>query len=271
MNTIFLSASESTNTSIGALFFLLPFIAFAVYGGWVSLRYFYWYRIKEIDRESKNILLKHYKFYKELPQNHRKTFENRVMLFIMAKDWYGQEGLIITQEMKVLVAATAVQITFGFRFYQLPRFRKIFIYPRAYFSTRNKKRHKGEVNPGGKLIKLSWDNFLHGHHDPTDGINLGIHEMTHAMSLENGYGKNGDVGFILPHHRAKWRELAQMEIYRIKNGSESLFRAYAATNFEEFLAVSVEVFFEKPKEFKEYNSKLFVATCDVLNQYPVFD
>lgn len=121
----------------------------------------------------------------------------------------------------------------------------------------------------GKIIKLSWDNFLKGFSNPNDGINLGLHEMTHAMSLENQFSGNGVSGFISPLTFSKWRQLAEMEMVQLKAGQKSLFRNYASTNLEEFLAVTVEVFFEQPNQFKEYHPVLFMETCNLLNQYPV--
>ena len=244
----------------------LFFIGYAVYH---SSKYFYWYNIRNIEPESKMVLQKYFSYYRDLPNSLKKRFENRVVLFVRSKDWYGQNGLEITHEMQILVAATAVQITFGFRFFQLPRFKKIFIYPSAYYSATNKNYHKGEVSPMGKIIKLSWDNFLKGFSDPNDGINLGLHEMTHAMSLENQFHNNGVSNFISPFAYKKWRRLAEQEMAHIKSGKKSLFRTYASTNIEEFMAVTVEVFFEQPNEFKEYHPSLFKETCNLLNQYPV--
>lgn len=185
------------------------------------------------------------------------------------KTYYGKEGLEITDEMRILVAATAVQITFGFKFFQLPRFSKILIYPTQYYSKQTKKHHKGEVYPMGRWIRLSWDNFLHGFGDPHDGINLGLHEMTHAMSLENRIRTNGAHSYINPKAFAQWKPLALAEMERIKRQEKSIFRDYASVNLEEFLAVSVEVFFEQTEAFLAYHPALYTATKLVLNQDPL--
>ena len=248
---------------IGGFFFLIGYVIFQV------VRYRYWYSVKNIDPKSKNTLERYFLYYRNLPKSLKKKFENRTILFIRSKDWFGQDGLEITPEMKILVAATAVQITFGFKFYQLPRFSKIFIYPKAYFNEQTKNYHKGEVHPMGRIIKLSWDNFLKGFGNPEDGINLGLHEMTHAMSLENRFTSNGVSGFIAPYAHKVWLKEAALEINTIKSTSNSIFRKYAATNMEEFLAVSVEVFFEQTQQFQAYNPELYKATCNLLGQDPL--
>lgn len=233
------------------------------------IRYHYWSRFKPIDEKTKVILSKYSLYYSHLTPKNKKIFERRVVLFIRSKDFIGKEGVEITPLMQTLIAATAVQITFGFKHFQLPRFDKIYIYPKAYYSPITKKRHKGEVFPFGKSIKLSWNNFLSGLADPSDGINLGIHEMTHAMSLENKFSRNGVSNFIKPSAYKKWIPLAQQETLKIKQNQPSLFRKYAATNIEEFLSVSLEVFFEQAQEFYQYNPLLYQATVQILNQDPL--
>jgi Mlc titration factor MtfA (ptsG expression regulator) len=233
------------------------------------IQYHYWSRFRPIDIETKTTLKKYSSYYLNLNSKEKSLFERRVVLFIRSKDFIGKDDLKITPLMQVLIAATAVQITFGFKYFQLPRFIKIFIYPKEYYSPVTKKWHKGEVFPIGKSISLSWNNFLKGFSNPTDGINLGIHEMTHAMSLENKFSKNGVSGFIKPRAYKKWNVLAQEEINKIKENQPSLFRKYAATNIEEFLSVSLEVFFEQTQEFSKYNPHLYMATVRILNQNPL--
>tara|TARA_R110002050_G_scaffold147017_1_gene272653 strand:- start:32576 stop:33403 length:828 start_codon:yes stop_codon:yes gene_type:complete len=263
--TIFMSPN-SIFASLGALILLVPFLFGLSYLIYVTVRYFYWYNIKPIEPQYKRVLEKYFVYYNNLTPALKGVFERRVSLFVRAKDFYGQHGLEVTDEMRVLIAATGVQITFGFKFFQLPRFTKIFIFPEEYYSRITKKKHKGEVHPMGRVIKLSWNNFLKGFENPSDGINLGLHEMTHAMSLENSFASNGVSNFINPSAYRVWHKLAVTEMNIIRTTNNSIFRKYAATNIEEFLAVSVEVFFEQTVQFYEYNPMLYKATCNLLGQ-----
>jgi len=268
VHILFLKTEEPVSIWV-LVFFLLPFILGLLYAIWASARYYYWYNLKPMDRHYKTILEQYFIYYQNLPASLKPMFERRVALFIRAKDFYGQQGLKVTDDMRVLIAATGVQITFGFKFFQLPRFNKIFIYPDAYYSRQTKKKHKGEVYPLGRLIKLSWNNFLKGFADPKDGINLGIHEMTHAMSLENRYASNGVSNFINRSAYRTWQNYAHIEMENIRNGKTDFFRAYASSNIEEFMAVSIEVFFERTEDFYDYNPMLYKATCNLLNQDPL--
>ncbi len=268
MPLLFLNIDQ-LDDNVNSLVFLLPFVLAAMYAIFIAARYHYWFRYRPIEPRYKLILEKHFDYYRNLTPKLKGAFERRVSLFIRGKSFYGKEGLEITDEMRVMVAASAVQITFGFQFFQLPRFSKIFIHPTKYFNPQTQKLHKGEVYPMGRWIRLSWDNFLYGFGDPKDGINLGLHEMTHAMSLENRIRTNEAHSYINPQAHATWEKLALKEIEKIKRKEKSLFRAYASANLEEFLAVSVEVFFEQTQAFYAYHPALYKATAQLLKQDPL--
>jgi Mlc titration factor MtfA (ptsG expression regulator) len=52
-------------------------------------------------------------------------------------------------------------------------------------------------------------------------------------------------------------------------GEASLLDKYAATNYQEFWAVCIETFFERPEEFKKQMPNLYFALCHLLNQDPL--
>ncbi|MGB0807205.1 MAG: zinc-dependent peptidase [Salibacteraceae bacterium] len=249
--------------------FFIPFVIALIYATYWGIRYYYWFNIRSIEPQFKTILEKYFSYYQHLSPKLKGAFERRVSLFIRGKTFYGKEGLKITDEMRVLIAATAVQITFGFKFFQLPRFSKIIIHPGTFYNEQTKNFHKGEVYPMGRWIRLSWASFLQGFGNPHDGINLGFHEMTHAMSLENRIRNNGAHSYINRGAYNAWKQLALEEMKKINRKEKSLFRTYAGTNLEEFLSVSVEVFFEQTEKFNKYNPSLYKATTHLLQQDPL--
>jgi MtfA peptidase len=171
--------------------------------------------------------------------------------------------------MKLLIGATAVMVSFGFENVHLRHFSKILIYPDDYFSTINKQYHQGEVNPRLGIIVLSWQNFLNGFTGKHDGVNLGIHEMAHALNLENRIHYNRESNFFNPQ---KWKRFiveAKKELENMKNGESDFFRASAAINSHEFFAVTLEAFFEKPIEFRSYNGGLYKSLVFLLQQDPI--
>ncbi len=129
-------------------------------------------------------------------------------------------------------------------------FRTILVYPDTYYSTISRKYHKGEVNPAWGIIVLSWRNFVEGYVDPGDSINLGLHEMAHALRLENMI-RNGEYRLSGRKPVEEWEVLSLQELYKIRKGESHFFRGYAGADEEEFFAIAVENFFERPQEFWE--------------------
>jgi len=215
-------------------------------------------------------LARNINFYKNLDQKSKIEFEKRVQQFISMKQFISRsKGLEITCEITAIVAGTAVMVTWGFPYVYLSHFKKILIYNDNYYSTITQQYHKGEVHPGG-IIVLSWAALKEGFVDREDGINLGIHEMAHALKIENRV-RNEEYSFIEQKAINKFDELADLEIYQRADGPEGryLLRDYSITNRQEYFAVAVEWFFENPGKLKEIKPELFDSLVTLLKVNPL--
>jgi Mlc titration factor MtfA (ptsG expression regulator) len=216
------------------------------------------------------ILEKYFRYYRRLSPKNQKEFRKKLAYFISIKKFIPRGGLEnVTREMVVLISATAVMVAFGYDSVNYLHFKKILVYPDNYYSTITKLYHKGEVNPKLGIIVVSWASFVHGLGHPQDGINLGIHEMAHALKLENLIYYNNESNFFNPRTWLSFEVLANQEIALIDNGGESIFRNSAARNLHEFFAVAVEVFFEKPAELKSAREELYEILAVLLRQDPL--
>ncbi|MEM9829618.1 MAG: zinc-dependent peptidase [Bacteroidota bacterium] len=218
-------------------------------------------------REIEAILAKYFPYYQELPLPKKKEFLSRVMHFMQQKQFIARGFQPITLEMKAMIAASAVQLTFGLPEVSLAHFKRILIYPDDYYSTITRKYHRGEVNPRLQAIVLSWKSFVEGYADPTSGQNVGLHEMAHALELENMI-ENEDYQFFPTEAQQRWKELVPQYIEKIQSKETTFFRDYAATNAQEFFAVSVEHFFENTPEFQRQHPELYQVLATLLNQNP---
>lgn len=184
-----------------------------------------------------------------------------------SKQFIARQMQKVTEEMKVLISASAAQLTFGFRGITFPYFYKIFVFPESFYNYQNQAFHKGEVNPKFKAIALSWKDFVEGYLD-NDGRNLGLHEMAHALRLENRI-INEEHSFLDEKILKEWEVHARRTMQEIVNGEETFFRKYGGVNNEEFFAVAVENFFERPAEFKEKHPMTYRTLCQLLHQDPL--
>ena len=204
-------------------------------------------------------------YYTKLTEKGKKKFLFRMHQFIAHKNFIGRDGLIVVDEMKILIAASAVQLTFGLSEYIIPTIRTVNVFPKTFYSKLYNTSFKGLTSQGG-VLSLSWQDFEHGYFDLDDRYNLGLHEMAHALKIDaakdHGYYKNFDENY------EKWHETALKEFQNINHGRTSFLRDYAGKNMHEFFAVCVEHFFELPMEFKHRLPELYNNLKTLLNQDP---
>lgn len=203
-------------------------------------------RLKPFQRR---ILKEKFTFYSKLSELDKKRFEHRVINFINEKDFIGRDGLIIDDDKRIMIGATAVMLTFGMRDYLIPIIEKVIVYPDIFYSKINQENHKGEFNPMVKALVLSWKDFEEGFRIDDDNLNLGIHEFTHAIHL-NSMKSNDTASIIFSDGFYELQQLLLNENFKEKIYESTFFRDYAFTNKFEFLAVVLENFIESPEEFK---------------------
>ena len=223
-------------------------------------------KILPVPQTYRDILQKYFPYYRQLDDIAKNKFAEKVCHFIYAKRFIPRNIDEVTIEAKVLIAATAVQLTFGLTNVYLQHFNKILVYPNDYYSSITKRFHKGEVNPRFGIIVISWQSFVDGFIYPTDAVNLGLHEMAHALRLENII-RNEEYQFFDDAMVKKFDENAR-RFCRVVNWAETFFRPYACANEHEFFSVAVENFFERPREFKASMPELYEILCGLLKQDP---
>jgi len=231
-----------------------------------------WIRAAKVTRiyddrhwEFDSILSQYNPYYKSLDDTVRDRFLRRVLNFMESKEF---EYIDIEQEerMPLLISAAAVQLTFGLENYQLDYFKTIYILRENYRFGLYNMPFEGHVSDDG--IYLSWSNFIREFTDYTDGQNVGLHEMAHALAYVNFTVEEGkDDSF---HDKFKdFSEVARPVFEKMQAGEVTVLDPYAATNYQEFWAVSIETFFEKAHAFKRQLPELYHALCILLNQDPL--
>lgn len=220
-----------------------------------------WKKISEFEL---NRILLRLQFYKELNATDKKIFLDRVMYFCDKKLYLGMDGMVITDEVRAFVAASAVQIGFRLDEWRFPSFHTYRVYPESFYSSLFQKFLKGGAGKQG-IIWFSYADYQSGYADSTNGINLGLHEMAHALVIEM---QNGNMDSDFTHAYEKIERISEDRIAKIRNGSYTFLRAYAGTNLMEFIAVCAEYFFEKPNEFRAHDRELYDAVMWLLKQEP---
>lgn len=212
-----------------------------------------------------NLLKQKNPYFRNLSPDAQEVFVDRLFKFMEDKKFIGREGLVITDEIKVLISAAAIQLTFGLKDYMITHLYAINVFPRVFFSKYLKVNLKG-LNTQSGVLSLSWNDFKEGYAVEDDKINLGLHELAHALYIDLDEEGNYDEHFSA--YFEKWEDVAQKDYNELKEKKITFLRDYGGTNMHEFFAVCVEHFFEAPKEFKKELPHLYNYLMLMLNQDP---
>src|SRR6202012_2815187 len=151
-------------------------------------------RLLDTRHEDFDGLLSRYNpYYRSLPVSGRDRFLRRVLQFIESKKF---EYIDIEREeiMPLLVSSAAVQLTYGLSRFQMDYFETIYIVKDKYRFGLYNMPFEGHVSDDG--IYLSWHHFFREFTDYSDGQNVGLHEMAHALTYVNFTAREGrDAAF----------------------------------------------------------------------------
>lgn len=212
------------------------------------------------------ILKKRNTYYSNLSEKGQKKFEFRLQEFMRSKTFMGRQNLVVTDEMRILISAAAVQLTFGLENFTYSNLHTINIFPGIFHSKLYNASFKGLTTRDG-VISLSWQHFQAGYANDTDKLNLGLHELAHALHIDLSDKKRINTHFS--DYIKKWKRGVLNDFYKLKAGRIPFLRSYGSSNLYEFFAVCVEHFFEMPEEFQAQLPNLYGYTAFLLNQDPI--
>ncbi|QEG25255.1 M90 family metallopeptidase [Mariniblastus fucicola] len=202
----------------------------------------------------------------EMSDLQMRALQDRVKVFVAEKNWEGCEGLQLTEEMQVTIAAQACLMLLGVNDWYFDNVKTILVYPQAFRRmtgdglTEGHASHRaGEAWQGGPII-LSWKDSLSGGRNEDDGQNVVIHEFAHALDGIDGE-MGGSVMFDDAESTQTWSRVVEegyAELVQAKEtGRRTLLDHYGATNEAEYFAVATETFFEQPREMSREYGELF--------------
>jgi hypothetical protein len=196
-------------------------------------------------------------YFNQLNESNKQKFLKRVYNFRKSKSFHFH-GLDTQEEIMILVSAASIQLSFGLKSYLLPFFRDIHILADAYDAIDSKEKYIGHVAPTG--IYISWKYFVKGFADYSDGVNVALHEMAHALHHEN-FIKEAGIDWDFREDFEKLPAMFGPMMSQALIEKKSYLRGYAFTNFHEFWAVSVEYFFQNPEGLKANLPQLYSIIC----------
>lgn len=189
---------------------------------------------------------------------------------VRTKRWEPVAGLVLTDEIRVTIAANAVIPALGLGLDVYRTVQSIIVRPSTAISHgRRMGRVEGTVADGpmpvigqaaansGPVV-LSWDAVRAESRWPGRGRNVVIHEFAHKIDMSDGYldGTPPLRGDALE----RWAAMVDDEFgHTDARPSDRVLGSYAWTNPAEFFAVATERFFCRPAELAEAKPVLYGA------------
>lgn len=209
-------------------------------------------------------------FYNVMPKNLQDELLQQIKLFLFHKRFVGCAGLVVSEEMRVTVAACACLLLLNRPTSGFSKVRWIYLYP-AEFIVRHTVRDangvvskargilSGEAWGNGRII-LSWDSVRQGVYDFNDGRNVVLHEFAHQLDGESG-SMNGAPLLYSQGAYGSWAAVMTREYNALVDhayfGQQSVLDDYGATNPAEFFAVATESFFEESEALADEHPELY--------------
>ncbi|WP_220463552.1 M90 family metallopeptidase [Sediminihaliea albiluteola] len=208
--------------------------------------------------------------YKVLPSSLQLELQQKIKHFLHTKRFVGCDGLQVSDEMRVTIAAEACLLILNRPSTQFRKLRWIYIFPSQFRSKQAQRNEYGVVSkPAGSLlgvswsngrIVLAWDSVQRGVSSADDGSNVVLHEFAHQLDQEDGSADGAPLLYDRASYK-QWSEVLGREFNALREalerGEQTLINPYGATNPAEFFAVITELFFERPAQFHDTHPELF--------------
>ena len=204
--------------------------------------------------------------YQRLDTAYRKRFQEQIQIFVDEKRITGIKT-DVTDEIRLLVAASAVTLTVGWRGYTWDQLTEVLVYPQDFdrdFSF-EQSEVAGLAHQWGTVI-LSKPALARSFDHVSDPFHVGFHEFAHLLDL-SGTRFDGIPSHLSDDSIREWVRVLQTEEDRLHRG-ESVLDPYALAGPVELFAVAVEAFFQTPATLREHHRELYAFLATYFHQDP---
>lgn len=254
--------------------YLLPSIFIAGIAVWYLLKKHKQHRranffSSEFPAHWDDILKSRFPLYRGMPNELKKQLQGHINVFVSEKNYYGCNGLELTDEMIVTIAAQACILILNKKTDYFPNFKTILVYPEKFTSMET--HYDGHIEVKRKTVRLgeswhrgpviiSWQDAKAGAENSSDGDNVVIHEFAHKLDEQNP-DYQGLPLLNSSSHYQRWAKVMSKEYEKLglhyQHGHKDLIDHYGASSPAEFFAVITELFFEKPDALSHKHPALY--------------
>ena len=220
-----------------------------------------WYQRNppEMNGKLRIFLQKLFPYYRNLSPKEKKRFEIRVNLYVIATEFMPKAMEHVPEDIKGLIAANVVMLTFGQKDYRLSDFERIVTYPHPFPSPQFPKHlHCSEIFAEDGVILFSTEQLIPGATQQTKFYNIALHEYAKIFMLsypDYSYPKiDAEVA-------------AKLEI--ISGFKNEKVQKFIGLPILEPSLLAINYFFTFPQNFKNQLPDIFEKYTKIFNQNPL--
>ena len=244
---------------MAALFTISVLVALAALAWWVPRWRLQRALARPFDPALAAIIERNVPQYRGMPEGQRAELRRLVQQFLLQKKFLGCDGLELTDEMPVTIAAYACLLLMGRPSKVYPGLHTVLVYPGAFLVPRRQVDAAGVVTEqrqdllgeswGDGRVVLSWDHVRRAGNDVPPGQNVVLHEFAHQLDSESG-SNNGAPWLGARERYQRWSQVLGRHFEQLRAdawyGQYGVLDHYGASSPAEFFAVATESFFEQP-------------------------
>ena len=196
--------------------------------------------------------------------------------------WEGARDVVVTDEMRNVIASHAALLTAGFDPSTRPflNVRSVIVHGRTIVTrgvrpgpvrgvyTAGPQYLAGQSGHGRGPVLLDWQTVTRQVGNPARGVNVVYHEFAHKLDQLDG-AADGMPPLPTRDDESAWVQTLGTNYRRLRRrGSDGLVRGYGATNPAEYFAVTSELFFTRPVDLRERHPRVYRRLADFYGQDP---
>jgi Mlc titration factor MtfA (ptsG expression regulator) len=238
-------------------------------------------RSRPLSAEQRAIVRRNVPYVATLSAADQRELEGHMQVFLAEKRFEGCGGLVMTDEIKLTIAAQACVLLLHRETDYYAGLESILVYPSAYVVKNTRQRlgnlvvESDQVRLGESWVRgtvvLAWDAVQRGASNFHDGRNVVLHEFAHQLDAEDG-DMNGAPDLGARSLYSAWAHALGAEydelIERVAAHRSADIDAYGATSPAEFFAVVTEAFFEQGAQLEREHPELYEVLRAFYRQDP---
>jgi hypothetical protein len=160
-----------------------------------QINYWWWERSPPpLAPQAERILADYCAFYRPLSAELKQRFRNRVALYVLGNNFMrpvhpsamdaDEMRVQVPEDLKIAVAASAVQVSFGKPKFLTTKFEHIVLYPHPFPSPQFEQMHTCEIFAPDGVVMFDANTLMAGFNQPRQIFSIGLYEMARIFKME---------------------------------------------------------------------------------------